>query len=173
MEKLCSRCGHIKVASAFYKRPDGGLHTWCKLCDHAFNKEYIKIYRKTDRAKELAAARNRRWQVKNPIRAWASHTRSAHRKMGFIVEVTTSEIIDLAASTVVCSICGVNLKWESGTYLRHNSPSLDRINNESVLHSDNIMIICHSCNSTKRDRTLSEFIEYCKMVASKKWENVI
>ena len=44
---------------------------------------------------------------------------------------------------------------------------LDRTQNGNVIRKYNTMIICHQFNRTKGERTLSEFVEYCKMVVKK------
>jgi hypothetical protein len=47
------------------------------------------------------------------------------------------------------------------------SPSVDRLSNSDILTVNNIQIICRRCNTTKLDRTMEEFVDYCKMVAKK------
>ena len=49
----------------------------------------------------------------------------------------------------------------------NRSPTLDRLDNENVIRSDNILILCYQRNATKRDRTLEEFLDYCNAVAKK------
>jgi hypothetical protein len=44
---------------------------------------------------------------------------------------------------------------------------LDRVDNEDVIRSDNILILCYQCNATKRDRTLKESLDYCRAVAAR------
>ena len=44
---------------------------------------------------------------------------------------------------------------------------MDRLDNEKVIRSDNILILCYQRNATKRDRTLKEFLDYCWAVAKK------
>ncbi len=51
--------------------------------------------------------------------------------------------------------------------MKNNSPTLDRLDNETVIRKNNITILCYKCNATKRDRTLSEFLDYCKAVVSR------
>jgi hypothetical protein len=51
--------------------------------------------------------------------------------------------------------------------MHSNSPSLDRLDNESVIRRDNILILCYKCNATKRYRTLREFLDYCDVVVAR------
>ena len=51
--------------------------------------------------------------------------------------------------------------------LQSNSPTLDRIENGKLINKNNIMIVCHTCNATKRNRTMVEFVEYCENVVKK------
>lgn len=51
--------------------------------------------------------------------------------------------------------------------MHNKSPTLDRLDNEQIIRSDNILILCYQCNATKRDRTLKEFLDYCRAVSVK------
>ena len=51
--------------------------------------------------------------------------------------------------------------------MHNKSPTLDRLDNEKVIRTDNVLILCYQCNATKRDRTLKEFLEYCRAVDKK------
>jgi hypothetical protein len=47
---------------------------------------------------------------------------------------------------------------------KDNSPALDRKSNQKILNIDNVQILSDKCNATKHNRTMKEFIEYCKIV---------
>lgn len=83
--------------------------------------------------------------------------------------ITSEELYRLACKTDQCYICGRRLNWQLGNKGKGkpDSPTLDRLNNENVLTRDNVVILCYSCNATKRDRSLLEFVEYCGAVATK------
>lgn len=81
------------------------------------------------------------------------------------VNMTSIELYEYIKNIETCKICGRKLNWQN-TKVSKNSPSLDRTNNENFIDITNIQIICHDCNSTKRDRTMEEFIEYCKVVVA-------
>jgi len=51
--------------------------------------------------------------------------------------------------------------------MNNGSPTLDRLDNEGVIRNDNILILCYQCNATKRDRTLKEFLDYCRAVTNR------
>ncbi|MFA5379641.1 MAG: hypothetical protein WC455_28040 [Dehalococcoidia bacterium] len=101
-------------------------------------------------------------------RVWATRTRLMHRTNGFLVNITLDEIHEMAENIENCPICGRELRWLSGhKKVNGNSPTLDRIHNQNEMNADNVWIICHRCNTTKGDRSMEEFVEYCKNVASK------
>ena len=75
----------------------------------------------------------------------------------------------MALHTEICFICGCQIDWELGNkgHMHNRSPTLDRLDNEDVIRYDNILILCYKCNATKRDRTLKQFLDYCRAVAAK------
>jgi 5-methylcytosine-specific restriction endonuclease McrA len=67
------------------------------------------------------------------------------------------------------TLCGVKLlKTIENKTPMDTSPSLDRIDNSDELNENNIWIICHQCNATKRNRTIDEFYEYCNHIISRR-----
>jgi 5-methylcytosine-specific restriction endonuclease McrA len=84
------------------------------------------------------------------------------------MKIAPNQIRELARKTTHCGICGCELDWEGDRSNKNdNRPTLDRANNESHIAIDNIQIICRKCNRTKSDRTMSEFIEYCRNVTNR------
>jgi len=149
----------------------------CNRNWHKENKEKIKKWRdanpdkmkatykrsyKKHREKKLAYSK--KWQAKNPHRFWAINTISRHKKGGYDVDATIDEIMNMAKNANACPYCGVTLEFANGKGMKRGSPSLDRINNGKVINKNNVQIICHSCNTTKLNRTHVEFIEYCKKI---------
>jgi len=61
------------------------------------------------------------------------------------------------------------LDWRLGNkgHMHNKSPTLDRLDNEKVIRRDNVLILCYQCNATKRDRTLNEFLDYCRAITAK------
>jgi hypothetical protein len=83
--------------------------------------------------------------------------------------MTSKELYLLASKTELCFICQTRLNWQLGNkgHMNNKSPTLDRLDNGNVIRSENILILCYQCNATKRDRTLEEFVDYCKEIAKK------
>ena len=161
--KQCSRCKEFKKVEEFYRNEQygDGLHNWCKECVRGNRKRWYANNR--ERSREIS----RRWQVNNPERRWVINTLSSHRQKDFEVNITIDALTELAKNTKTCLLCGCELDWSVNTkgYLQFNSPSLDRIDNADTLTLDNVQIICYRCNVTKQNRSMKEFVEYCKLVA--------
>lgn len=134
-----------------------------------------------NRERELAAARiwkqrnaerlrltRRAWVSKRSERLWALATLHNHRRR-FTVHLTTDELELLAKQTQTCDLCGTVLSYAQGTkkHIQNDSPTLDRINNDTNLTRGNVWIICARCNMTKSDLGLQAFIAYCHKVAQK------
>jgi len=136
--------------------------------------EYQRIrYHHHEGVRERHIEAVRRWQRKNPIKYWASKTIQSHKRKGFKVLLTTTELHTLAKSITHCSFCGIELdynpKGRSGWH--RNSPSMDRIDNKKVIAMDDIQIICAQCNSAKSTMSIEEFIEYCQTIVEKHRSN--
>lgn len=114
--------------------------------------------------KERIIEYNRKWAQENRYRHWVYCTLGDHKRQGCIIDISIDELEKRAKATIHCPVCGCKLKWGPGKSC-DNSPTLDRINNENFINKDNIWIICHKCNTTKRNRSWKEFVEYCKHVA--------
>ena len=82
-----------------------------------------------------------------------------------MIEISLKELTNMAKSTRCCPICGITLDYslKKGKIFM-NSPSWDRKYNQNILTQENTWIICYKCNTTKHDRTIQEFISYCKTV---------
>ena len=161
--KHCYKCKETKPIELFCKnhRRADGHDSLCKTC-----KSIIEAQRRKDNNAEYTK-RDKVWKVNHPIYVWADTSLRSHRKKGNVVDITTKELVNIATRSVKCELCNCDLDWTYGTKsgkLQLNSPTLDRIDNENFINKNNIMILCHSCNATKRNRTLKEFHEYCKMI---------
>jgi hypothetical protein len=144
MDKECNWCHKIKSLSSFPKDKTmkSGYKNICKDC--------VNI-----------------WRKKNPHRCRATRTISGHKLQGMKVEITTSELEQLLENTTNCSICGIELKPDLGEGYYPNSPSVDRLNNETTLNIDNIWVVCRKCNTTKQNRSMKEFYHYCEFITNK------
>lgn len=126
----------------------------------------IKDLRKNDPEKYRNQIRH--FYERRPFYAWAQGTIRHHKDNGIKIEINVKELEELAINTKYCPLCGCELKRNNGIGPNNTSPTLDRVNGEKVIKKDNIMIMCHKCNATKRDRSLSEFIQYCEHIVSLK-----
>jgi len=110
-----------------------------------------------ERCKEL----QKRWAIENPHRCWAWATISQHRHRGYIVDIDIEELSYIAQHTTSCPYCGSKLDWSrgGGPGGHKSSPTLDRRENEKVLFTKNIQIICMVCNRKKGDWPEDLFIE--------------
>jgi hypothetical protein len=160
--RLCNRCKKELPISDFYAQPFG-IRRICKKCDNEYSRNYHKTHPEYYRQYEREYAR------KNPRRRWATACLSGHRRRGYVIQITSEELYQTASKTDLCFICGCQMDWKLGNkgYMNNRSPTLDRLNNEGVIRNDNILILCYKCNATKRDRTLKEFLDYCRAVAAK------
>lgn len=162
-EKKCSKCGKTKSVNDFYKRKQSsdGYNWNCKECIKNFQHEYRSKNGEHERKRE----KNRRILFKqiNPCKSWARKTLDTHRSKGYKVNITTDELVEIAKKTKECLFCGRKINFSEKE--RRNRPSLDRVNNEKVINKDNVMIVCFLCNKTKGERTLKEFLDFCKKVA--------
>ena len=105
------------------------------------------------------------WRVKNYRREWVRAILFNHKKKGHKINILVDSLELIAKHSKNCPLCGIELDWSPlKGYKKNNSPSLDRINNEDFLDIHNIVIICSRCNTTKYDRTLEKFVEYCRMI---------
>jgi hypothetical protein len=166
LTKVCTKCGQTKSISVFelHSGYADGRRSMCRECRVIDHKAY---YQKN---KGVISIRSAMQRINKPREYWAYSTVCGHRSRGCTVLVERKQLIELAYKTSNCSICGVDLDWESmckGGAPKNNSPSLDRVNCDTVLVINNVQIICSLCNLTKNSRTMEEFINYCKLVADR------
>jgi hypothetical protein len=175
--KICGQCKKELSTSEFSESPekkDG--FTWnchkCRRENWKTNQEYNRKKHKESYEKNKEGINKQRKKVRREKshRAFSLDSRARHRNEGYKINITIDELEILAKNTTNCPICSVKLDYSVGTKnnrAQKNSPSLDRINNEKILNKNNIWIICYNCNSTKRNRTMEEFIKYCTIVSNK------
>jgi len=135
----------------------------CKRCDYEYSRTYFREHPK------FRPKYEKEYRRKNSRRRWASACLAGHRRRRYTIELTYSELCEVAQKTDACFICGTMLDWQLGNKgrMKENSPTLDRVDNQVEIRNDNIAILCYKCNATKRDRTLREFLEYCNAVVTK------
>jgi len=83
-------------------------------------------------------------------RKWAATCiNSMFKRTGVRPNITIDELCSLAS--YACPCCDTPMIL--GNKKQKDSPSVDRLNNDVGYVLSNIWIICHSCNSIKRDLT--------------------
>jgi 5-methylcytosine-specific restriction endonuclease McrA len=146
-EKLCMNCKLFKAFSRFSpaERGIGGLAAYCKPCtaDKYRNKEKARLatarYRAKNRAKHLA---NHRVQM---------FERNHFKKVGTDGTVTT-EFINSLYATTHCHYCFLFTPPEKRT-----ADHLTALAKGGLHSTSNLVMACHSCNSSKRDLSEHEF----------------
>jgi hypothetical protein len=129
--------------------------------------EYQKEYYRDN--KEYKLANSKAHADKHRHRTWAIAAICSHRRSGYKVNITSSELEEIAIHTTHCPICGIEIDWgrkKRGGF-KPNSPSLDRKYNGTRLSLANTWLICCRCNSMKRDMPLPELVEWCRTIVDK------
>jgi hypothetical protein len=166
-EKICAKCGATKPLYEFYPSPRnrGGRSTCCKDC----NKERATQWA---RANPIRRKKNKETREgAHPFKYWAQSTLKTHREKGLSVNLSAHDLITLAAKSPKCLLCECALDWtrSNGRLSSKNwvtKPSLDRVNNDTFLNKDNVMLICCRCNRMKGKLTLAKFVQHCKNILS-------
>lgn len=167
--KVCHKCLNKKDKSNFTtnkKSPDGLRHE-CNQCRmQKFKNEYHKDVNKS-RLKSREARKKLPYTY-----IWAMNTKNHHRYRGYTVEMSFADLEEKAKKTPNCDFCEKPLEWNKGVEGRKvyskRSPTLENINCEKVINKVNSFILCRECNTTKMDRTLSEFFDYCEFIIQRK-----
>lgn len=182
--QVCNKCGEEKPLTDYYFRSDSKSYRKdCKDCfkqakaereskpgvkalralkererrakdDGTINAK-IREYRKTEHARNVA----REWAKNNPDKT-RNYNRTQRARRKFAIQAsesaTTQEVkawID--AQSPVCSYCAIQLSSDQ-IQLDHVIP-LSRGGSHTI---DNFAISCRSCNCSKGNKTLEEFIAY-------------
>jgi 5-methylcytosine-specific restriction endonuclease McrA len=187
--KQCIKCGIIKDVVEFNKHnsTSDGLDSWCKDCHKQYFKEWtkqhpdkIKHYRNTHNKNHPDYAKNYYNKNKHKIikynakyrdtedgykHTWCS-TLHRHKYKGISINITTAELFEYVKDINTCKMCGKILNWTKNGKkgATHDSPTLDRIDNEDYIDLNNIQILCYQCNAGKQKMTNDEYINQCKMV---------
>lgn len=160
--RTCNRCNRKIPVSDFYDPPSGARYN-CKKCEY----DYSVAYRNSHHG--FQKEQDREYSRRNPRRRWSTACLAGHRRKWYEIEISFEELCEIASRTDFCFICGASLDWQLGNkgHMHNRSPTLDRLDNENVIRSDNVLILCYRCNATRRDRTLNEFLNYCNAVVTK------
>jgi 5-methylcytosine-specific restriction endonuclease McrA len=127
------------------------------------NGEHIKQLKKdwVEANREQYLSVKADWRKDNHLRNLVGSVLSNHKAMGYSVEVSIEDVMEMYVSTTHCKYCGVEMTHGNGKATK-TSKSLDRTNNETVMRKDNIQVICRRCNTTKGDRSHADLIAYAR-----------
>lgn len=134
-------------------------------------KKYRKKYIQRPYVKKRMVINTRNWRNRNSKRIWAQSRINGHKRDNYEIKITKEELIDFIKNINTCAICGIEINFIQGIgnneHNYSNRASLDDINNSHIISINNIQIVCHRCNSTKHNRSMKEFLSYCKMIVDK------
>jgi hypothetical protein len=173
MVKNCNKCNLDREVEDFPPNGNGGRRTICKFCNRIADK--LRREKNPNACKERYArdkvrmlSRTRIWANKNKeqIRArrferYANNIpkvllkTSLHRAKTKGMEHTLKlEDIKIPEN---CPVLGIPLLYEKSNGMpRHNSPSIDRIDNTRGYTKDNIVIVSRRANVLKNDASVEE-----------------
>ena len=175
-KKICRWCETPLNEDDFYNTVIGTKDSVCKHCRNERAKERYKNENGREKCRlkqeayyknpEKRAEKNKRHQehyTRHIVHYWAKATKANHERNGIEVRLSCQELEHIASIHQNCMLCGVPLWWgrKPKGVIVDTSPTVDRLNNESYIDSNNIFIVCHKCNKTKQNRTMKEFIDYC------------
>ena len=98
----------------------------------------------------------------NPKRTFCSDTIRRHRKWGYTIEITPSQLYEKIKDVEKCPICGREIDWtygNKGGYPNISSPSLDVIDSKGTVTIDNVQILCFLCNTAKGSTPMNDFMK--------------
>jgi 5-methylcytosine-specific restriction endonuclease McrA len=163
--KVCTKCGELKETEFFSRdsKSKDGLNWRCKACMNANSKKHYQMHR------ERCIRNGKSWRFHNPLRSWAQGTIQNHRRRGFLISLSITDLMRIADPALRCAICDCELDWAvEKKIFNDRSPTLDLMDPRvKTAIESNVQIICFQCNSTKRNRTMGEFIEYCRHIVQK------
>lgn len=151
-EKLCLECDTRKLLEEFSPsaRGLGGVAAYCRTCmavkyqDRKKGREATARYRKRHYARHLAMHRK------------AMHEYRTNKKVADDGTVT-DEFLERLYGTSICHYCNKETILSERT-ADHMTP----LSKGGAHSATNLTMACFSCNSSKRDRTESEFFDFLK-----------
>ena len=173
--KLCPKCRTAKPLSEFWRDRSAanGRQSYCILCRRGYYTPESRARQAAHRRSETGQATQRRYVERmtreHPNRRWAITTRHSHQNAGHTLaaDITIDWLEALADDAKLCPICGLEMAKNDASPRSGACPTLDRINNETHLRRDNLWIICRVCNTSKGNRTLAAFLDYCRVVTAR------
>lgn len=116
----------------------------------SYHKDYIKGWRKRNRAKELES----RKRIRRTLKGIYATLRENARRRGLDLDITYEQFLEIRNGS--CSYCDGSLS-ESGT-------GLDRLDNSKGYLITNVVRCCTRCNLSKHNMNVEEFREWISQV---------
>lgn len=166
--KKCRICGELKIYLDFRRFFDKRDQKWyarkeCKKCAC----EYEKNHSKNPLVKEAKAKAKKKRREKDPIRYFCSERVSSYKSKTEGSDLTTEKLIDIynqqngrcyyTNEELYISI-GKDGSYHSGTM------SLDKKDPEKGYVVDNVVFCCFQTNTSKGNRSESQFYDFCRNV---------
>ena len=163
--KKCSKCALEKDESDFYKiaATKNKRQSQCKDCMIIGSLKHYASHKEERIKYAINYIKNLR--ISDPKGFWARGTIKGHNSIGRPCNFTAEQLIPLIPNT--CDICGIVFIWDN-VGVKRTSPTLDRINNDTIVTLENIQFLCHKCNSMKQECTQLELEAWCQMVLNKR-----
>lgn len=139
-EKQCSKCKQTLPVNLFKVKSESidGYSSSCKFCIRGNVPVHLK---------------------------WARSSAGNHTTDRQTVEFSREALAEVARNTPKCQFCGIELLYDNKTgHHQWDSPSLENLNLNDHLTLENIAIVCRKCNTSKLNRTLSDYIEYLETI---------
>lgn len=163
-EKRCPSCDTSKSISEFGKdksRPDK-LCLYCKSCKSIKKRAYRRKYKEVLLEREKKYREENRDSLRERRKGWkdyglngkyARYKRGA-KKRNYSFELSLDEFSNLITDAN-CYLCG------------RESSGVDRLDNSIGYVLENCKPCCGSCNKMKSDKSLDEFLDEVKLIASR------
>lgn len=156
--KQCGKCKQFKLLELFSNSKgswDGKIGR-CKSCVAIVDRERIDA---------------------DIFRQWTQNTVSGHRTKGYTVLFSAKELENsIKENGSKCYICGKELQWinrrgSPGT--DDNTPTLDRVHNESIMTLENTKLCCMECNRVKGSKSIEALDLYMIKLLERRGYKVI
>lgn len=136
--KKCPNCQKHLDESQYYRRADGTLRSWCKICNRKFAKEYYA------RNPGLVGKKAKEWRLANAdrIKSYRAANRQKHYRQELVRKYKVSVgwfDSQMERQKGKCLGCGIALSWST----KQTTPHVDHCHKSSIVRG----ILCNRCNS--------------------------
>lgn len=149
--KVCFKCKTERPVGEYFKSANtsDGLHSWCKPCCKASQKEYI--------ARKYSCFENR-------VTTFLRTCKDSAAKRGHEFSITREDLIEAwYEQGGLCAYSGKPMSVAAGQL---DSVSVERIDNDVGYTKDNTVLVCNAVNKMKTNLPYSDFVQFCRAIAS-------